>query len=175
MRRAIIILMALLCTSAGAFERKDRASDEDMAVCRKYRIYNEKLTAGSKSLGSGCGPKGYLINFGYFYCYRFVMLDGTFTPKGRWVMRNIRTCLVHALDEAEEEKKLTCENVEQYGIASHFGCYTHSGYCGMPKADKVMLMVYLRGQVMSPRAWAEFLRIFSACNLSGPGISHASL
>jgi hypothetical protein len=162
MRILIFILtIQLVCLSARSEE-----PDYGQPVCENYKVLDQTLRAQTTlSLGSGCGPGGYLLGFGYSYCSLFIQHESIFSYRGQAVLRNIRTCLMH--DLLASETPLTCENVEDIAINSHFGCYMHSGYCEMPKRDKALVIYYLIGQMMNSRSRAEFFRITRACAAQG--------
>lgn len=148
--------------------------DRDYQVCEEYRRLDQELRqTNGGNLGSGCGPRGYLIDYGYHYCKKFVDHADSFTPAGQETMRAIRECLVRALEQPgefsanPEKPSLSCANARSIGISSHYPCYMHSGYCQMPIQDHVQLMILFKAEAARPFAWTEFLGMFQGCRRGG--------
>jgi hypothetical protein len=152
-----ILLIALTAPRAFA-----ASSTSDQLVCERYKAIESQLRSKSLgNLGDGCGPSGYLLNFGYYYCSVFVQKNSQYSAQGQRVLRNIRKCLIHSLEAAPTT--LTCGNVRSVGIASHVNCYVNSGYCGISSDDRWSIILTLIHEAGSAESSAVFSKINQAC------------
>lgn len=147
----LLIVLGLLPTAA-------LANKQDMALCQEYLNLSHRLNPRS---GSGCGPDNYLSGYGYRYCREFVQGAEDFSPRGKIVLRNIRSCLVSKL--LAKEESLTCDSVEDYAYSTHAGCYVRAGFCSLSHEDRALVYAFLSEQIFNPRAWEEFFKIASQC------------
>ena len=134
------------------------ASNQDLATCQEYLKISRRLNPAREN---GCGEDNYLSSYGYSYCRQFVDGAEDFSPRGRIVLRNIRSCLVSKL--LAKEKSLNCDSVEDYAYSTHAGCYVRAGFCSLSGDDRALVYAYLSEQIFNPRAWEEFFKIASKC------------
>lgn len=115
----------------------------------------------SKALELGCTKSNYLVGFGQKYCKSYIRNAGEFTPSGREVLAKIRQCLIADL---KSKSDLSCQNAESYGLHSHFGCYTESGYCALSLGDKMEIFWLAGRQIFNPKVRAALGQLDDYCS-----------
>jgi hypothetical protein len=110
-----------------------------------------------------CGPQSYIEKFALPYCQRYLKNDGSFSPQAQNVLANIRSCLQQTLIEVAEAGKLTCQNVQDIGLNSHYDCYIQSGFCSLPSEDVRKVMWVAKAEVFNRPVMEIFGRVIETC------------
>ncbi|OQR94654.1 hypothetical protein ACHHYP_01021 [Achlya hypogyna] len=74
-----------------------------------------------------CGPQGYALGFGEFYCNKFAAYKDSFSPKGKAWMYNTMTCLQKKLGASLSDPAISCNAIKTFAFDSHPECYTANG------------------------------------------------
>ena len=104
----------------------------DFSECKYYCEVHERL---------GCSRSNYFLSFGHRYCLQFLQRAREFSPQGRKILGQIRSCLIQNI---QNDSALTCSNSWQRAKASHFECYTKMGFCNLHWKDRIKLFWLLR-------------------------------
>ena len=81
-----------------------------------------------------CGPDGYPLGYGQFYCQKFSDNRGLLSAQGQEWMLATMHCLQLALvpDAIEATPPASdCEALKEQAFGSHAGCYTNNGFCAL--------------------------------------------
>lgn len=108
-----------------------------------------------------CGADGYIQQFASPYCLTYLKDKNDFTPKGQAILRNIRFCLQEVL--VEKQKLLNCQQLRDYGIASHEYCYIQGGYCELSQLDRLKVFWIAKSEALNPEVWAMINRVHKYC------------
>ncbi|KAG8215824.1 hypothetical protein J3R82DRAFT_7766 [Butyriboletus roseoflavus] len=83
-----------------------------------------------------CGPTGYPIGYGQYYCQKFSDNRTLFDPKGQQWMIDTMHCLQLALvGKAIDASPTACQALKDQAFASHAGCYINNGFCTLDVHD----------------------------------------
>ena len=85
-----------------------------------------------------CGPTGYPIGYGQYYCDKFVADASLLSPEGQTWMVSVMLCLQrdlvpYALGAAQGFSN--CQTLQDFAFSTHPGCYVSSGLCTLPVTD----------------------------------------
>lgn len=108
-----------------------------------------------------CGPNGYIQEFANPYCRAYLKRNDRFSPKAKVILRNIRYCLQKVLSDNSEG--LSCQQLKNYGIASHEYCYVQSGFCELMGTDLLNVYWIARNEAINPEVWNTLLRVEYQC------------
>tara|TARA_R110002049_G_scaffold156382_2_gene321365 strand:- start:332 stop:751 length:420 start_codon:yes stop_codon:yes gene_type:complete len=103
-----------------------------------------------------CHSKGYLINFGYKYCLKFINKKKTFSEDGQIWLANTRECLINELKNTSFND---CKELKKFAFDTHTTCYQQAGFCSLEKKDRKELY-----KMILPQFWRVGL-IFDGLSL----------
>lgn len=115
-----------------------------------------------------CGPKGYFIGFGYRYCYasREKFAD-KMTENGKVWLVNVAQCLRDKTELAPIET--ACDRIKSTVVNSHSDCYLKTGFCDLPKSDRLKVIELVSREVTDPEVLKQGLDILSHCSKTRRG------
>ena len=90
-----------------------------------------------------CGPDGFPIGYGQYYCQKFSDDRGMFDAQGQQWLIDVMHCLQLALvgDAVDNTPpSLTCKALEAEAFAAHPGCYIDNGFCALSVGDWATLL-----------------------------------
>jgi hypothetical protein len=123
--------------------------------CEYYNQLEAKLN---------CGENGYIQHFANPYCRSYLENKDLFSPQGQTILSNIRFCLQNALVEAAEE--MSCEDLQEYGFATHKYCYLRSGFCNFGVIDLFNVFWLAKGEIFNPKIWKMLTEVQNSCLLT---------
>jgi hypothetical protein len=85
-----------------------------------------------------CGPKGYAIGYGQYYCEKFAKHEAEFSPQGQKWMYDVMQCLqMKLVPVVNKTMKLNCKELKDYAYDTHPVCYTSKvdSICNLPPKD----------------------------------------
>ncbi|KAF7289358.1 hypothetical protein MIND_01398100 [Mycena indigotica] len=85
-----------------------------------------------------CGPSGYPLGYGQYYCTKFQAARSTLSPAGqKWMLATLHCLQLALVDDAlgRPNATSTCQQLEDKAFASHAGCYVDNGVCKLPPSD----------------------------------------
>ena len=125
-------------------------------TCDNYSILETHLS---------CSSNDYIEGFAKPYCEIYLADNDEYSPSGQIILRDIRSCLQETLIHTP---MLTCDNIGDIGISSHFDCYVKSGFCQMSEPDKFQVIWTARDLIFNIAVMAEFLKIEEFCESGCP-------
>jgi len=93
-----------------------------------------------------CGPSGYPLGYGQYYCQKSLDNRDAFDAKGKQWVTNTMHCLQLALvaDAVNSTPPASdCEALESEAFATHPGCFTSNGICTLGVHDWAVLLEIL--------------------------------
>ncbi|OFZ29208.1 MAG: hypothetical protein A2622_14305 [Bdellovibrionales bacterium RIFCSPHIGHO2_01_FULL_40_29] len=111
-----------------------------------------------------CGEKSYLQHFAIPYCNKYLRKNEIFSDRAQVILANIRSCLQMEL-LARANSDLNCENIEEIGVESHYGCYLESGFCDLPEVDNLKVMWIARLEVFNVKVMSVFSKVVAECRI----------
>jgi len=93
-----------------------------------------------------CGPEGYALGYGQYYCEKFAKHVAEFSPQGQKWMYDVMTCLqMKLVPVVKKTMKLTCKELKDYAYDTHPECYTSkaNSICNLPPKDWSVLISIL--------------------------------
>ncbi|KII85981.1 hypothetical protein PLICRDRAFT_56457 [Plicaturopsis crispa FD-325 SS-3] len=84
-----------------------------------------------------CGPDGYPIGYGQFYCTKFSNERDKLSAKGQTWMIDTMMCLQHAIVPIalDQVPNTTCDSLKDTAFGTHAQCYVDNGLCTLPPTD----------------------------------------
>jgi len=108
--------------------------------------------------------KGYLLDFGFRYCKKFLDLrKGLFSSEGEGWLRNVRHCLMKKMEEVPFN--VSCQSLKRKANFHHLECYYEKGFCDLPFKDKKNLMKLLGPELKRFDVVLSGLGLFFACGM----------
>jgi hypothetical protein len=106
-----------------------------------------------------CGPTGYPIGYGQYYCNKFVMDASLLSSKGQTWMTNVMLCLQqdlvpYALGAAQGFSD--CQALQDFAFSTHPTCYVDSGLCALPVTDWEAIVEKIVGVTTLFDSWDAF-------------------
>jgi hypothetical protein len=96
-----------------------------------------------------CGPSGYPIGYGLYYCEKFSALRSQMSAAGQAWVTNTMLCLQSDLVVyGDGLQTTTCSAIKAYAFGTHADCYVKSGIC-----------------TLSPTDWAKIIKTVSITEL----------
>lgn len=85
-----------------------------------------------------CGPTGYPLGYGQYYCDKFVTDASLLSPQGQTWMTTVMLCLQgdlvpYALGATQGFSD--CQALQDFAFSTHPACYVDSGLCSLPVTD----------------------------------------
>lgn len=111
-----------------------------------------------------CGESGYALGFGQKYCQAITDRAPDFSPVGQKWISYVRPCLQsHLYKVYNNLTKMSCDDIAQYGLQSHFPCYVQGvpSFCDLPWSDRFLLLWIIKGAVVSPFGFSISTQGFS--------------
>ena len=110
-----------------------------------------------------CGPSGYPIGYGQYYCEAFLAAESTFSAQGQVWLINTMQCLQAALvPEATGEDNTTCTALGNKALGTHAACYVDNGLCSLPATDWLEI-VSIVGLAELLENWNEISSVAGGC------------
>ena len=110
-----------------------------------------------------CGSQSYIQRFALPYCQAYLQQNDQFSPQGQIVLAKIRSCLQNELlNDADDG--LTCQNIQDIGVASHYDCYIQSGFCSLNAVDTERVMWIAKAQVFNWPVLEVFTKVLEYCH-----------
>lgn len=150
---AFYILITMVFMNSVSFSHELNTGFDTVNTCTSYEYIDDHLR---------CGYQSYLQQFAIPYCNRYLQKNDIFSEKAQLILADIRSCLQTEL-LAHDHTDLTCENIEDIGVESHYGCYLQSGFCELEELDKVKVMWIARRQVLNIKVMSVFTKVMSVC------------
>jgi hypothetical protein len=125
---------------------------EQFESCSSYYEINDSMA---------CGADSYLNTLAIPYCEAYTKNLSKFSEAGQAVLRSITSCLQGELKS--NQSNLTCDNIRDFGISSHYQCYVDGGFCNMPASEKARVMYIARRQIFNLRVVAVFGLVQDHC------------
>ncbi|KAI6185004.1 hypothetical protein M3Y97_00657700 [Aphelenchoides bicaudatus] len=133
----------------------------DCERCKRYRCLDDSL--------AHCGPKGYLKNYGLYFCTHLDYYD-QFDAKGQAFIECARPRLLDFLEnylKQSQNGNVNCKDVHQKAFDSHLQVYIDCGFCSAFSSNtKVFMKVLyqsLVGHKASGDAWAQVRSMVLKC------------
>lgn len=111
-----------------------------------------------------CGRGGYFLGFGHAYCRAYDEVASTFTRLGQNWLARVKACLQVKL-EGPNLNRLSCNEIKDLAVDSHFECYIATGYCDIPYSDKWRVAKVAHDLIGDPDVVRTFFRIQRKCSL----------
>ncbi|MDR3606540.1 MAG: hypothetical protein P4M08_04065 [Oligoflexia bacterium] len=109
-----------------------------------------------------CGDSGYFLNFGYPFCTRFVKeLEPVVEPPQQAWLKRVAACLQEKVDFFP--KSLSCGQIEDDAVASHYECYISTGFCETPLGFKLKLFRMIYQTMTNEKMLDTAFRILEHC------------
>jgi len=88
-----------------------------------------------------CGPTGYPIGYGQYYCTKFQNESSLFDAAGVTWMENTMHCLQEALVPIAQNDagNVTCASLKTTAFSTHAPCYVKEGLCTLSPQDWVAI------------------------------------
>lgn len=118
-----------------------------------------------------CGPTGYAIAYGDFYCNRFPEILGPLgdSKLDSW-MYNVMSCLQNSLLGVVpniENGDLSCNSLEEFAFDSHPKCYTDAGFCDLSVAEQAHVFgVVKASDVFTVKSLKQMYAVAKTCYLA---------
>eukprot|EP01130_Rhizamoeba_saxonica_P019123 TRINITY_DN9807_c0_g1_i1.p1 TRINITY_DN9807_c0_g1~~TRINITY_DN9807_c0_g1_i1.p1 ORF type:complete len:181 (+),score=24.61 TRINITY_DN9807_c0_g1_i1:48-590(+) len=117
-----------------------------------------------------CGPSGYPLGYGYYYCQKFETQK--FTPQGEVWVKTTASCLQQKLVPlVQDDAGWNCSSLTDYAFDTHPVCYTTPGasVCNLPISDvlKVLRVLKLK-DIFDKRALKQMERVMEKCVMGRP-------
>lgn len=110
-----------------------------------------------------CGPKGYLVNYGYRYCNKFYQeLESKLTASGSQWIQEAAVCLQEKIEHTTTAST-SCLNVKKIAYASHSDCYSQASFCELPIEDKFKIIKFLKYEAFKYQTQKEGLQVLFSC------------
>jgi hypothetical protein len=106
-----------------------------------------------------CGPTGYPIGYGQYYCDKFVMDASLLSPEGQTWMTNVMLCLQRDLVPyvlGAAQGFSDCQALENFAFSTHPVCYVDSGLCALPVTDWEAIVEKIVGVTTLFDSWDAF-------------------
>jgi hypothetical protein len=88
-----------------------------------------------------CGPSGYPIGYGLYYCEKFSALRSQMSAAGQAWVTNTMLCLQSNLVAyGDGSQTTTCSALKVYAFGTHADCYVKNGICTLPPTDWVKII-----------------------------------
>lgn len=88
-----------------------------------------------------CGPSGYPIGYGLYYCEKFSALRSQMSAAGQAWVTDTMLCLQSDLViYGNGLQNTTCSALKAYAFGTHADCYVKSGICALPPTDWVKII-----------------------------------
>jgi hypothetical protein len=103
-----------------------------------------------------CGPTGYPIGYGQYYCNKFVTDASLLSPQGQTWMTNVMLCLQrdllpYALGATQGFGD--CQALQDFAFSTHPACYVDNGLCALPVTDWEAIVVKIVGVTTLFDSW----------------------
>ena len=85
-----------------------------------------------------CGPKGYPLGYGQYYCEKFTAAKSQLSDPGKKWVSDTMLCLQTALipeGTAAPNAVHGCDALQSKAVSTHAKCYVDSGLCQLPPTD----------------------------------------
>jgi hypothetical protein len=127
--------------------------------CRNPQPNNCNFYAQCMESRYHCGPTGYPIRYGQYYCDKFVIDASLLSPKGQTWMVNVMLCLQrdlvpYALGAAQGFSD--CQALKTFAFSTHPVCYVGSGLCTLPVTDWEVIVEKIVGVTTLFDSWDAF-------------------
>lgn len=112
-----------------------------------------------------CGPEGYALAYGKYYCGQFQQYFTSFSSQGQQWVTAVTSCLQEALIPIVDNDDDECDEIREYAFSTHAGCYTnpeHSICCILP-TDWILIFVVIRKQLNNSATWQNLLDVANTC------------
>ncbi|MCK6595615.1 MAG: hypothetical protein L6Q33_10470 [Bacteriovoracaceae bacterium] len=152
------ILILLLTMTLGFFNQIALASDQNLCAnqigtCQYYACKEQEL---------GCGPKGYLLNYGQRFCRKFYdELEMKLTATGSMWIQEAATCLQEKIEF--ESHTQDCKKMRKFAYSSHSNCYSKANFCQLPLEDKVKIIRFLNSELHKFQTQKEGIQVLFNC------------
>ncbi len=113
-----------------------------------------------------CGPNGYAIGYGKFYCDQFTVNRSKFTSKGQNWLTSTMYCLQKALKQiANDTKKKACSAIKTFAFDSHPSCYTQPGssICDLSTGDWYEVVRITRNNLLDSESLSQMYEVAKTC------------
>lgn len=113
-----------------------------------------------------CGPKGYVMDFGYPYCLKFRDAKDL-SPAGQAWRDKTMVCLQRSLVPmlgASGPSSQVCSEIDQTGFDSHVHCYTSTpSICSLPWSDLWKIVDIIGPGFLDPQGWKQSAQAIRIC------------
>src|SRR5271170_6267607 len=88
-----------------------------------------------------CGPNGYPLGYGQYFCQKFSIETSRFSTKGQQWLANTMLCLQRSLIPETIAAPIattggrTCDQLKDVALSKHAGCYVECGLCQLNPLD----------------------------------------
>lgn len=113
-----------------------------------------------------CGPTGYPLGYGLYYCEKFTGAAPQMSSKGQEWVTNTMLCLQNKLvPYGTGREHLSCDDLKSFAFGTHPACYVGSGVCSLPPGDWAVIVktVSLKELFNSIDALKATLKTASGC------------
>jgi len=88
-----------------------------------------------------CGPSGYPIGYGLYYCEKFSSVRSQMSAAGKLWVTNTMLCLQRDLVVyGDGSQTIACDMLKLDAFATHADCYVKSGICTLSPVDWVTIV-----------------------------------
>lgn len=116
-----------------------------------------------------CGPNGYALRYGLYYCNKFHNNENLYSSKGKQWISSTALCLQEALLDrittGEFNSGTTCTEIENIALKTHEACYTNTNtsICDIPITDWAITKIIVKDALTDPKTWETIINVAGLC------------
>ncbi|KAE9547840.1 hypothetical protein FO519_008948 [Halicephalobus sp. NKZ332] len=128
--------------------------------CQEYQCLDDSK--------AHCGPKGYLIDYGLYYCNRYYDYYNIFDADGQAFINCVRPSLLDYLKNYLNgvNGNVDCDDLESKAFDSHIQIYLNCNFCNVIRSNCIAFTEVLWHNFFHPTVWIQFIELMGKCGFS---------